>query len=329
MTFKQILRHHHGLRGRLSHRVLASDALGIRKPYYVYTPPGSGHEGLPLLLLLRGHEREWVNPEEDASRRSTAIQDLDRLIERGTLPPMVALMPGVCSANNRIHSCGIDMEGTWPERRTVGTGQFWTYLTTELLPHVERVDPVDGGLRLAVGFSLGGYLAFLWSVRAAGAFDHVAIYDGTLPWPRHNDPREEGEAFSDPIFVDAEIFNPAFGRPPRRKALRRWNPTDELRTAGASRVDRLRRTTFWMASASRDGASGNRDRARYIKRLLRERDIPLGFPKKPVILHEDASHSYAWADRFLARILLGIFGTDEGRDDGRETRSEGSAARGE
>lgn len=311
MTSKQILRHHRGLQGRLVHRTLRSDVLGIRKPYYVYTPPGYGHEALPLLYLLRGHEREWVNPEEDDSRRSTAVQDLDRLIDRGTLPPMVAVMPGISSADNRIHSCGIDMEGTWPERRTVGTGQFWTYLTTELVPHVEETHPVEGGLRLAVGFSLGGFLAYLWGVREAGTFDHVALYDGTLPWPRHNDPREDGGAFSDPIFGEAGIFNPAFGEPPRRAALRRWNPTDDLRTAGVARVGRLRRTTFWITSAARDGTAGNRDRARFVKRLLRERGIPLGFSETTVVLHGDAAHTYAWADRFLVRVLLGVFGDGE------------------
>jgi hypothetical protein len=307
VTPKQILRHHRGLRGRLQHRALRSDVLGVRKPYYVYTPPGQGHEGLPLVLLLRGHEREWANPNEDDSRRTTAIQDLDHLIAQGTVPPLVALLPGVSSADNRIHSCGVDMEGTWPDRRTVGTGKFWTYLTTELLPCVEATYPVHGGLRVAVGFSLGGYLALLWAVRKAGTFDHVAIYDGTLPWPRYDDPREDGGAFSDPIFGDAEIFNPAFGAPPRRSALRRWNPVDDLRTANDSRIRRLQDTTFWIASAAHDGSSGNRDRARYVKRLLTTNDIPLGFGSPSVVLHNEASHSYAWADRFLVRVLLGIF----------------------
>lgn len=306
-TPTQILRHHEPLRGRLRRRVARSEALGVRKPYYVYTPPGHGHERLPLLVLLRGHEREWVNPSEDRSRTTTAIQDLDRLIAREDIPPMIALMPGVCSADNRIHSCGVDMEGTWPARRSVGTGRFWTYLTTELLPQVEATHPVSGSLRLAVGFSLGGFTAYLWSVRQPGTFDHVALYDGTLPWPRHNDPREEGDAFSDPIFGTMGIFTPAFGAPPRRDALRRWNPTDDLRALEGEALQRLRRTRFWIASAARDGSKGNLDRAGYVKQLLRERGVPVGFPDQPVTLHGDASHAYAWADRFLARVLLGVF----------------------
>jgi enterochelin esterase-like enzyme len=311
VTAKQILRHHRDLHGQLRRRAVPSKVLGVRRPYYVYTPPqrGGARAGCPLLVLLRGHEREWANPEEDASRRSTAIQDLDRLIARGVVPPMMAVLPGICSADNRIHSCGIDMEGVWPERRTLGTGRFWTHLTTELLPHVERRHRVRVGTRLVVGFSLGGFLAYLWGVRRPRTFDHVAVYDGTLPWPRHNDPREDGGAFCDPLFGEAAIFTPAFGAPPRRATLRRWNPTDDLRTAEASRLRSLEATTFWIASAARDGSAGNRDRACFVARLLREHGIPLGFPNE-VVLDKEAAHTFAWADRFLVRILRGVFGNN-------------------
>ena len=306
MTPTEILRHHASLHGRLHRHVYRSQALGIRKPYYLYTPPGSGHTGLPLVTLLRGHEREWVSLDEDHSRQSTGIEDIDTLIARETLPPVAMLIPGVCSSDNRIHSCGIDMAGTWEGyERSVGTGRFWTYLTKELMPAVEQRPAVEGGDRLAVGFSLGGYTAHLWATRAPDYFDHVGIYDGTIMWPRHNDPREEGEAFSDPIWPEAEIFNPAFGpSPERRRVLRRWNPTDTLRS-DEPRRQRLRSTTFWIACASHDGTRGNRDRARYLAGLLGDAGVEIGFEQ--VIFHDDASHSYRWADRFLIRFLAGIY----------------------
>jgi S-formylglutathione hydrolase FrmB len=310
MTPSEILRHHRSLDGRLEHHVCRSSVLGIRKPYYLYRPPGSRPgEDTGLLVLLRGHEREWVNPNEDDSRSSTAIEDLDALIADEAVPPTAVLLPGVCSGDNRIHSCGIDMEGTWPERRTLGSGKFWTYLTDELYPHVEQRVAAPGAHRLLVGFSLGGFTAYLWAVRHPEAFDHVGLYDGTLPWPAHDDPREDGGAFSDPIYTEAGVFDPAFGEGRRRAALRRWNPTDDLREAGSRRLRRLQDTTFWIASAARDGGAGNRDRARFVRRLLQRHDVPTGYGGD-VILHEEAAHTYAWADRFLMRTLMGIFGEE-------------------
>lgn len=305
MTPRQIHRHHAALRGRLRRRVVRSAALGVRKPYYLYTPPGHGHRGLPLLVLLRGHEREWVNLREDDSRQASTVEDLDRAIAAGALPPMAVLMPGLCSANNHVHSCGINMAGTWPGyARTVGTGAFWTYLTEELYPHVSSQPMLQGGPRWLAGFSLGGYTAHLWGIRHPGAFDHVGIYDGTLMWPRHDDPREPGGAFSDPIWTAAGIFNPALGARERRRPLRAWNPTDTLREAGQSHLQALRTTTFWIASASRDGSAGNRDRARFARRLLADRGVPVGF--NTPILNPDAAHTYHWADRFVGRMLRRI-----------------------
>jgi pimeloyl-ACP methyl ester carboxylesterase len=308
LTPTQILRHHDSLHGQLRRHVYRSQALGIRKPYYVYVPPGSEQDGLPLVTLLRGHEREWVSVDEDDSRETTGIEDVDALIHRDVLPPVAMLIPGVCSSDNHVHSCGIDMQGTWEGYdRSVGTGRFWTYLTDELMPRAEEQLPVTGGDRLAVGFSLGGYLAHLWATRRPDFFDHVGIYDGTIMWPRHNDPREDGEAFSDPIWVEAGIFTPAFGpEGDRRSALRAWNPTDELRTADTSRRQRLQSTTFWIACASWDGSRGNRDRARYLAELLDDAGIPVGFDR--IVFHDDASHSYSWADRFLMRFLDGVYG---------------------
>ena len=70
---RRILARHSGsLRGRLRACRLHSHALGIRKPYYVYEPPGLHYQqGLGLLYPFRGHEREGVNIGEDASRRVT------------------------------------------------------------------------------------------------------------------------------------------------------------------------------------------------------------------------------------------------------------------
>lgn len=305
--------HRQRLHGRLRGRRLRSEALELAKPYYVYEPPGLREltHDVPVLYLFRGHEREWVNMREDDSRdRSTAIQDVDQAIHEGALPPMLIVMPGLNSADNHVPSLGIDMAGTWPSKREgLGTGQFWTYLTTELFPQVEaRYPQIEDGLRLAAGFSLGGYTVSLLAMKLPGYFDHIASYDGLLMWPRHQDPREKSNGWcGDAIWCKGSIFDPALGRPRERKTLRRWNPTDTLCRAEAELLDTLRQTRFWIACAHSDGRKGNRDRARFFVRLLRRHGLPLGFDGDDVILHPDATHTWHWTDRFLMAFLAGVF----------------------
>ena len=264
-----------------------------------------------MLYLFRGHEREWVNMQEDDSRdRSTAIKDVDQAIHEGLLPPMLMVMPGLNSADNHVPSLGIDMVGTWPAaRKELGTGRFWTYLTREFFPEIEaRYPQSDGGRRLAAGFSLGGYTVSLLAAKCPGYFDHIASYDGLLMWPWHQDPRVDGsQRCGDPVWCKASIFDAALGRPRSARALRRWNPTDALFPDDTPLLDRLRDTTFWIACAYSDGRKGNRDRARFFVQLLRQHGLRIGFAGDDVIFHPEASHTWHWTDRFLMTFLAGAF----------------------
>ena len=319
MSERQILvRHRRSLHGRLYARRLRSQALGLAKPYYVYEPPGFREaSSVPILYLFRGHEREWVNIREDDSRhRTTAIEDVDRRIQDGTLPPVLVVMPGLNSRDNRVPSLGIDMVGSWSKPvNGLGTGRFWTYLTDELFPWVEaRYPQLEGGQRLMAGFSLGGYTASLLALQHPGYFHHAAIYDGLFMWPGHEDPRKDETGWCrDPVWCKASIFDAAFGRPRKRPALRRWNPTDTLATSDDERIDVLRSTTFWVACASGDGNRGNRARARLFVRLLRRRGLPLGFNGDDVVFHPEAAHTWHWTDRFLLVFLRGALASSPQR----------------
>lgn len=316
---RQILvRHRRSLRGRLYARRLRSAALGLAKPYYVYEPPRlQAARAVPVLYLFRGHEREWVNIREDASRhRTTAIEDLDRWIAEGTLPPMLVVLPGLNSQDNRVPSLGIDMVDPRANgAQGLGRGRFWTYLTEELFPRIEtRYPQIEGERRLMAGFSLGGYTVSLLALQRPGYFHHAAIYDGLFMWPRHQDPREdETGRCTDPVWCRASIFDAAFGRPRERRALRRWNPTDTLCQASGALLDALRDTRFWIACAAGEGNRGNRDRARFFVQLLRHREVPLGFDGGDPIYHPDAAHTWHWTDRFLMDYLGGVFAEEAQR----------------
>lgn len=295
-----LARHRESLRGTLRLERLPSAALGISKPYYVYTPPQPS-EG--LLYLFRGHEREYVNLVEDGSRRrSTAIEDLDRHIAEGNVPPLTAILPGLNSSNNHVPSLGIDMAGSWPESmRGLGTGHFWQYLSEELIPSVEERFGCDGP-RIAAGFSLGGFTVNLLAALKPGYLAHAGMYDALFAWPQHHDPRvRKLGPNTDPVWLEHGIFDAALGRPRDPAALRRWNPTDRIAEAEGGTLEALRKTTFWIKCAGGDGSAGNRDRAYAIVRLMRKKGLRLGF--RDVVLHPDAAHSWHWNDRFVLDFL--------------------------
>lgn len=338
-------RHRASLAGTLCYRRLPSRALGLAKPYYVYEPPGVAlARGLPVCYLFRGHEREWAYLREDGSRRlRTAVEEVDRLVAAGRLPPLLLVLPGLNSDDNHVPSLGVDMAGSWPAaRKGLGTGRFWQYLTDELFPHVERrYQGVAGGPHLMAGFSLGGFTVSLLGVLRPGLFDHAAVYDGLFTWPGHRDPRypaprqavleaangaartarlrpaaarlartalaavsgRGSDGCTDPVWCGAPIFDAALGRPRDAGAMRRWNPTDALAALSPAARKELRRTTFWIRCAAADGSRGNLDRTRFFTARLREAGVPLGFDGD-VVLHPRAAHTWHWTDRFLARFLL-------------------------
>jgi hypothetical protein len=305
----QILRRHDdSLDGTLLARRIESKALRISKPFFVYEPPGlEDMRGIPVLYLFRGHQREWVNMREDDSRiASTAIEDLDKHIAEGIIPPLIAVIPGLNSANNHVPSLGIDMVGSWNKNvRGLGTGRFWQYLTGELFPDVERTYARQlGDDRLGVGFSLGGYTLSLITMKLPRYLSHVGIYDGLFMWPDNADPRVNvRRRNSDPIWGKAAIFDAAFGNPRDEAALKKWNPTDMLVHAPPAELDQILQTTFHIASAPNDGRFGNVDRARRFVRLLKERGATLTFDG--VVFDSEATHSWHWTDRFLISFLSG------------------------
>ncbi len=304
MTRRDILaRHRQSLRGTLRACYLPSPALGINKSFYVYEPPGFNKKApLPLLYLFRGHEREWVNIEEDSSRqRATAIEDIDKAIELQMIPPVLVVMPGLNSSNNHVPSLGINMAGTWgPSMRGLGSGKFWEYLTGELFPAIKKRYPAAGIKRLAAGFSLGGFTASLLTIRCPDLFTHVGIYDGLFMWPEHQDPRATPPApGNDKVWTKGAIFDPAFGAPRDTAALAYWNPTDTLlHTANELYQD----TDWWVSCAPSDGQHGNHDRAKFYHELLEQKSITQR--AADVVFDEEATHSWHWADKFLLYFLV-------------------------
>lgn len=296
-------RHRETLAGRLRRHVLRSETLGIDKAVYIYTPPGLRRgEAVPVVWLLRGHEREWANVLEDRSReRATAVEDVDRAIAAGTLPPVVLVLPGLTTANNHVHGLGVDMVAPYlSPHEGLGSGRFWRYLNDEVIPYVEARHPAS--MRVAVGFSLGGYTVSLLAFGRPGWLDVAAYYDALFCWPRHADPRVDVMMpHSDPVWTTSPVLSAAFGWPRDAHALDRWNTTDWLFDLDGPDLDEARRTQHRVQCAGSDGSRGNRDRAHAFADWLDERALPR--VAVPVVFDDAAAHTWHWADRFLLDTL--------------------------
>lgn len=310
MTEEEILeRHEKTLHGSLKSVRFFSKALGIGKSFYVYEPRYLSqieHKEVPLLFLFRGHQREWVNLFEDDSRKTgTSIETLDQLITSDVLPPMVAIIPGLNSADNHIPSLGVNMVGKWdPKKSGLGSGKYFDYIHKEFIPYASHLYPQTAeGLRLASGFSLGGYTASLLATRLPKLFHHVALYDATVMWGTERPPN--GQPLPDGVWEKSHLFDAALGNPRNLEAFAFANATDRIINATGDFLDDLCKTTWWVGSAAYDGMKGNRERAEYFMEILKEKGIPVGF--KDPIIDPVAEHNWYWNDRFLVKFLFGVF----------------------
>lgn len=309
--YRNILsRHKDSLRGALRLLPFRSKALGISRTVFVYEPPGMRNMSeLHLLYLLRGHEREYVYIDEDKSRSITSIEDLDELIVSGQIPPVMAVMPGLTSLDGKLHSFGLNMMGsTGDPRDGMGTGLFWDFFIDDLIPYIEAryKKKLRTGLRMASGFSAGGYSAALLATAFPGYLDHVGVYDGLFMFGSQTDIRT-GE--TDSVWMASPYLTAALGEPEDRSAeqLSPWNPAELISYADPIALEEMQETMFWIRSAAGDGDEGNLDRSTYFTNLLREKNITAGFNRVP--LHPEAAHNWHWNDRFLKLFLLNIFGS--------------------
>jgi enterochelin esterase-like enzyme len=123
----------------------SSHALGGKGSFLVYLPPGyvSTTRHFPVLYLLHGQ-----NGHADAFLQIGLQARLDRLIEQGAIPPMIAVMIQDASGDNN-----------W---QNIGRRHSETYVleVQELVDHMLPTIPTRAGRAIA-GSSKGGYGAML------------------------------------------------------------------------------------------------------------------------------------------------------------------------
>jgi S-formylglutathione hydrolase FrmB len=278
-----------------------SHVLGVTRGLYIYLPPEYGsarRQRFPVLYLLRGHEREWVNPREDESRSgATAIDGYERLRAAGQIGPLILVMPGLASDDNSVPGMLTDFRS--PERAAhapgIGSGQFQRFFFEELLPFVDGRYRTIPAARAVAGFSLGGYMAVKAAALRPELFASVGAFDASIPYVSDGGrSARPGDALFAPPMFDAP-----FGLPRDPGHLAAHNPIALLMRADAAALRRI----SWIIQYGPEQIEpwgSNFYRGEYLLRAL----AAIGVANAaPVAALPDGQHTWRIADRHLEETL--------------------------
>ena len=287
-----------GIDPRAQRVTLRSAALGVRKSFYVLLPPSyDAQDGrYPVLYLLRGHEREWVNPSEDASRVGTVVDVYRRLLRAGRIGSMILVCPGLTSDDGRVHGLATDFRARKlaPMAPGLGTGRFETYMMREVVPLIDALYRGMPGQRRGLdGFSLGGFMAVKLAARYPDVFATAGAYDGTFLYTS-----ADGKRVKEDQVFRAPFLDPVFGLPRDQPYAAANNGPNLIVDSSRDRV----RSVRWLIQYGREEIEpmgSNYYRGAYLRDLLTMKgiahDIPAVIP--------DGAHDWATADRHIEATL--------------------------
>jgi predicted alpha/beta superfamily hydrolase len=300
---------HRQVGGTVHLKKFYSASLGIEKHYNIYLPEGYGEtqERCPVVFFLRGHEREWFNPNEDSTRKGRTLKDVaDALIESGQIGKMILVGISTASADNSVPCLGVNMLN--PHVVTVegiGTGRYEDYLTRDLIWHIDSTyRTIPSRTKRGIdGFSLGGYTAVMMGVKHPDLFCSVGAYDGTHMWYDFDDTRRNDEPPDDYTWVRTEFFKAAFGEPRDIAYMKQYNPLNLLMNASPEQLRKIKSVQFHILAAAYDGDKGNIERAEHLLDFFKKKGIKNSFSDvklTPTALH-DWHHANLYAEKTLQK----------------------------
>jgi S-formylglutathione hydrolase FrmB len=278
-----------------------SQALGLTKGLFVYLPPeyaAAPRRRFPALYLLRGHEREWVNPREDESRGGATVIDVyERLRAAGAVGPLILVMPGMASADNAVPGMLTDFRG--PELASgapgVGSGLFQRFFFDELLPAVDQRFRTIPAARAVAGFSLGGYMAVKAAALRPELFVSVGAFDGAFPYAADGGrAARSGDGLFAPPMFDAPL-----GRPRDPAHLAANNPICLLLRADPAAIRRITWAIQYGPEQIEPWGS-NFYRGEYLLRVLRSLGVENAAPCAALA---DGQHIWRVADHHIEQTL--------------------------
>ncbi len=289
---------------RVERVTLNSKILKVPKSFYVFVPPDYDEpeqqgELYPVLYLFRGHEREWVNLEEDHSRENrTVIDAYMDAYERGEIGRMLLVFPGISSDEDTVPGLLVNFKNPHLVNgaRGIGTGRFEDYFLQELIPYVERHYRAlpEGAHRGVDGFSLGGLTAMKIAAHYPRLFSSAGAYDGTFFYATKDgrNIRRDDQVFKAPL------FNPHFGLPRDYQYGAANNPANLIIRGNKTELGRL----YWMVQSGPEAAEptdSNFYRARHLLEALAAKGIQ---NRLPAVI-EQGRHNWQTADYHMRQSL--------------------------
>ena len=277
-----------------------SAALGVPKEFYVYTPPGytatSGRR-YPTLYLFRGHEKEWINKNEDPSRGGTNVIDVyEELLADGEVGPMILVFPGISSNDNSVS--GMLTNFIAPHltgAAGIGTGKFKDYFINEIIGYVDgnyrTVARKDG--RGVDGFSLGGFMSVKIAAQHPELFKTVGAFDGTHFYA---DLECDNIAAYDTTYTN-DMFDPVFGEP-RDTAFSALNNGPTLVCLSSADAMKSMRWFIQYGPASSEPNNANFIRGDHLVQKMTAKGVA-----NEITAVLDGGHNWATADEHMRQTL--------------------------
>jgi enterochelin esterase-like enzyme len=249
----------------LENREIQSTILGKTVKYSVYLPEDydTSQRNYPVVYLLHGlgqNSSTWLQEGEIKSY-------VDDAIERGTIPPMIIIMP--------------DGERTYYINSYDGKVRYEDFFINELIPGVEKAYRIrsEKKYRGIAGLSMGGFGTFYYSLKYPELFSAAAPLSAAV--------RNDSAFMKQTNDVYAERFAKVFG--PVAIGGNRFTPfyrahsiIDIVKNAQASELSKVR---YWIDCGDDDPlVEGNCA----VHMLLAEKKVPNEFRVR------DGAHDYKY-----------------------------------
>lgn len=192
--------------GTIDARSFASAILGREISYHLYLPPGhdaSAAKRYPVLYLLHGRG-------DRMAAWTTIKPDLDRLINAGRIPPVIAIMPDAPASRRAGYY--IDSQFTGSEQPKLPAGEpMESAFTQDLVAHVDATYATnpDRRSRIVAGYSMGGYGALRFSLAHPELFGAAIVLSPAVYFPLpppDSSTREFGAFGKGSAVFDPEIY---------------------------------------------------------------------------------------------------------------------------
>ena len=282
---------------------LETTALGVPKEFYVYTPPGyaaSPTRRYPVLFLFRGHEKEWINKNEDGTRgRKNVIDVYEDLLAAGTVGPMILVFPGISSNDNSVPGMLTNFKS--PELTSaagVGNGRFEQYFIENVIGHVDANyrTVASKAARGVDGFSLGGFQSVKIASQHPELFSTAGAFDGTHFYA-DIDCTDVDAARDANTFTTNSMFDPVFGKP-RDTAFAALNNGPNLICNSTPAAMQSIRWFIQYGPLSGEPLSSNYFRGEHVMEKLTAKGVT---NEVPAVL--EGGHNWKTADEHMRQTL--------------------------